>query len=373
MSDPSLKEHRDKGDLAVAPLLFRAALFLTIAFTILLSLRLTLGPAQPESSVLTIILAYAMFALTMIMARRNIQVRLVTHVMLIGLAGLVLFRSYVAGGPASPVMMVTIILPVAATFLLGRAAGLGYLIVSALSIVGFVALRLYNGPFPSIALSPLGQEVIQSSVIVFVMSVCTWIALLYSQHNETLTKTLLDQTQQDYLTGIANRRALDSALQTEIVIAKRQVRPLSLIMVDLDHFKKFNDLYGHHQGDQCLIRVATIIKTCLRGPGDMVARYGGEEFAVILPDTSVQQAKELAETIRHAVLGLNIEHRKSPYGAVSITLGASELDILHNMDAKELLRDADNALYQGKEAGRNRVEATDLIRVSMPSLTSQVA
>ena len=126
-------------------------------------------------------------------------------------------------------------------------------------------------------------------------------------------------------------------------------------MVDIDNFKNFNDVYGHYEGDQCLIRVANIIQSCLRRPGDMVARYGGEEFAVILPDTALSQAQQLAETMRHAVLGLNTTHEDSTRGVVTITLGVSDMSLEEDMSARELTMRADEALYAGKAAGRNQV------------------
>lgn len=341
-------------DKALAKLLFRASLFLMIAYTVLISMRLVLAPMHSQG-LLPIIGAYAVFLSSMTLSWFRIRVRLVAHVMIATIAVLVIFRSYVAGGTDSPVLIMNIMLSVAAVFLLGRTAGLAYSLVMMLAICVFVGMRLNNYEFPGSELEPKLLEVMQGVVIIFVMSVCTWIAWLYARDTEILTQTLLDQARRDHLTGVPNRRAFDFALEKEIRLAKRHGTDLTLFIVDLDFFKSFNDLYGHHDGDQCLVNVAGIIQSCLRRPGDMVARYGGEEFVVILPDTPLEQARQLAETMRHAVLGLNIAHKESPYGVVTITLGASKLDLQKNMRADELFRQSDEALYKGKEAGRNRV------------------
>lgn len=345
-------------DKTLARHLFGAALFLMISYTVLITMRLSLAPMHSQG-LLPIVGAYTVFLTSMAMSWYRIKVRLVAHSMIGLIAALVLYRSYVAGGTDSPVLIMTIMLPVAAIFLLGRIVGLIYSAVLLLSIASFIVLRINHYDFPGSQLEPRLLEVMQGVVIIFVMSVCTWVAWLYARHTEKLTYTLLDQTRRDHLTGIPNRRAFDFALNRETRLAKRQGTPLCLFMVDLDHFKSFNDVYGHHAGDQCLIKVANIIQSCLRRPGDMVARYGGEEFAVILPDTSLEQARLLAETMRHAVLGLNIEHKESSYNVVSITLGGSNLKHRDNMQPDELLRRSDEALYEGKEAGRNTVIVLD--------------
>lgn len=344
----------EQQDKRLAKLLFRAAVFILVTYTVLMSIRLSLAPRHTQG-LAPIILTYLVVLTTMVMSHFQIKVRATGHLLLIGFTMLVIFRSYIAGGTDSPVLIIAILVPVSAVFLLGRGAGLFYGLLLSLVIAVFVVLRLNGHEFPDTQIHGKILGAMQSVVIVFVLSVCTWISWLYARHNETLARTLLDQTRRDHLTGVPNRRALDFALANEIKRAKRQQHSLTLFMVDLDYFKSFNDLYGHHEGDECLIQVANIIQSCLRRSGDMVARYGGEEFAVILPDTSMSQARQLAETMRHAVLGLNIEHKDSPHNVVTITLGISDLDIDKEVLPEELIKRADEALYAGKEAGRNRV------------------
>ena len=164
----------------------------------------------------------------------------------------------------------------------------------------------------------------------------------------------------DGLTDVANRRGFDEALLREWNRCKRRNAPLALLMLDIDHFKMFNDTWGHAQGDLCLIRVAQCIASNLKRPGDLVARYGGEEFAVLLPETPLVAAVEIAESMRAAVQALTIPNAGAggpvtiDGGPVTISLGASAMWPAGD-DNTELVRQADTALYQAKAQGRNRV------------------
>jgi len=160
----------------------------------------------------------------------------------------------------------------------------------------------------------------------------------------------------DGLTGIPNRRFYDEYLGTEWERMARERKPLSLLMCDIDFFKKYNDAYGHLEGDACLKLVAEAINKSCKRPADLAARYGGEEFTVILPDTDIEGAKLVAESIRGAINNLNIEHYDSPEGHVTLSIGASSLIPVHGGEARALVQRADAALYRAKGAGRNRVE-----------------
>lgn len=160
----------------------------------------------------------------------------------------------------------------------------------------------------------------------------------------------------DALTGVANRRLFNEILEKEWGRALRDVYPLSLIMMDIDFFKVFNDIYGHLNGDDCLRKVAEALNKTIKRPADIVARYGGEEFAVILPDTDEQNAVILAEEMRNKVEGLNITHVNSEINKVTISLGVAAVIPRHNLDMASLISSADKALYQAKTEGRNRVK-----------------
>ncbi|WP_175836311.1 GGDEF domain-containing protein [Burkholderia anthina] len=158
----------------------------------------------------------------------------------------------------------------------------------------------------------------------------------------------------DSLTGLDNRGTFDAVLVKEAQRASRSGRPLSVLFVDVDHFKAFNDYYGHLAGDDVLRRVAQSASRCLRRDSDHVARYGGEEFVVTLPDTDARGAATVAEGIRRAIAGLDIAHVRSPYGHVTASIGAATA-AGGRVNAATLLRQADEALYRAKSGGRNRV------------------
>ncbi len=162
----------------------------------------------------------------------------------------------------------------------------------------------------------------------------------------------------DGLTTISNRRSFNKAVDREWRRCRRDRKPISLVMIDIDKFKDYNDLYGHLLGDKCLKDVAQAIATVLKRAGDMVARYGGEEFVLLLPGTALEQAISLAEECRQAVLGLAIEFRLSRVvDVVSISLGVCSTTPAANTSLYDLIINADKALYRAKESGRNRVES----------------
>jgi diguanylate cyclase (GGDEF)-like protein/PAS domain S-box-containing protein len=168
----------------------------------------------------------------------------------------------------------------------------------------------------------------------------------------------------DPLTGIANRRRLDAFMEHEWRRAARGGSPVSLVMIDVDHFKLFNDRLGHPAGDRCLQRIAQLIENLAKRPTDLAARYGGEEFALVLAGTEMPSAQHLAEVLRQRIEALRIPHPASSAGEwVTASLGVATRypGAAAGLDA--LLRDADAALYQAKAEGRNRVfAARDLSR-----------
>ncbi|MDO8605899.1 MAG: diguanylate cyclase [Phaeospirillum sp.] len=158
----------------------------------------------------------------------------------------------------------------------------------------------------------------------------------------------------DGLTGIANRRSFDAALEQEWRRACRAGTPLSLLMIDVDHFKRYNDHYGHQAGDDCLRAVAAALAEIARRPGEVVARYGGEEFAVILPACGLDPARSLAERLREEVAARHLPHAASGTAAeVSVSIGVASLGGDDAVQA--LIAQADAALYRAKHGGRNRV------------------
>lgn len=185
-------------------------------------------------------------------------------------------------------------------------------------------------------------------------------------HIELKRKTdLLEQMAQlDGLTGIANRRSFDRALEKEWRRAIRTKSWLSLVLLDVDHFKRYNDLYGHPAGDECLKQIASCLERTSSRSSDLVARYGGEEFAVLLPGTDPTGARRVAKKIRREILRRAIAHSASPTSdRVTASLGVASAKPRADWDITSLLESADESLYEAKAKGRDRVELRTLSRL----------
>ena len=163
----------------------------------------------------------------------------------------------------------------------------------------------------------------------------------------------------DGLTGLSNRRHFDEVLRREWARCQRADQSIAVIMLDIDHFKKFNDHYGHQAGDVCLAQVAASLQAALRRPGDVVARYGGEEFCVVLPEADAAQAMQIGEHLRAAIAALALPHAAVAEGQVTISVGAAAIAPSPLGAADALLRAADGALYAAKGAGRNTVRLAE--------------
>lgn len=159
----------------------------------------------------------------------------------------------------------------------------------------------------------------------------------------------------DSLTGVGNRRVFDATLGHEWSRSSRRATPLTLILLDIDHFKRFNDHYGHPAGDVCLAEVAAALRDQVHRPGDFLARYGGEEFAVVLPDTDPEGGFRFAERLCEAVRALHMPHAHAPNsGRVTVSLGVATAVPEAGQSPAALLAAADRALYAAKAAGRDR-------------------
>lgn len=171
---------------------------------------------------------------------------------------------------------------------------------------------------------------------------------------DTLVHQLKGLSLQDALTGLHNRRHFDTLLHQEMALAQRQGSPLSLLMIDIDHFKKVNDNFGHDAGDAVLIDVATLLKQHFRGT-DVVCRLGGEEFVALLPGTGATEAEARAEKLLEALRHKSLSYHQQPLGRITLSCGIATYPS-HTMDPKRLLRLADTALYKAKNNGRDRCE-----------------
>lgn len=188
--------------------------------------------------------------------------------------------------------------------------------------------------------------------------------MLSNEYLETLSNT-------DPLTGLANRRALDAALQREWSRHVRHRAPLSVIMFDVDHFKRFNDRYGHAAGDRCLQQIAAAAKEVVSRPSDVLVRYGGEEFALVLPGTASDGARQLGERLCRSVEALQLPDASAQEGAwVTVSAGVASVDTItpevHVHGVERLVKCADEALYMAKAGGRNQTAYQPYLRSSSP-------
>ncbi|MBD1400190.1 diguanylate cyclase [Pelovirga terrestris] len=182
------------------------------------------------------------------------------------------------------------------------------------------------------------------------------------QQLEELNRALSEMARIDGLTGIANRRFFDEVFDKEWKrLAREQNQNFSLILADIDFFKKYNDNYGHQQGDDCLILVGKALKEAILRPSDMAARYGGEEFALLLPGSDLAGAGTVGERARQAIVDLQIPHEYSDAADhITMSLGGAMMTPSHDNSPADLIALADQALYRAKESGRNTLYLPDI-------------
>lgn len=172
----------------------------------------------------------------------------------------------------------------------------------------------------------------------------------------SLQQELEDLSFRDGLTGVNNRRKFDAVFDSEWQNARREVQPLSLLLFDVDFFKRFNDAYGHVEGDECLKRVAQALSGAMHRPRDFLARYGGEEFVLLLPASDAHAARTVAEHCRQAVFKAQIAHGASPISQLlTVSIGAGTIVPGEHDDPVRFLEDVDRRLYRAKHGGRNRI------------------
>ncbi|TFW71013.1 sensor domain-containing diguanylate cyclase [Methylotenera oryzisoli] len=171
-----------------------------------------------------------------------------------------------------------------------------------------------------------------------------------------LQKELEELSFKDALTGVYNRRMFDSVMEVEWANAKRNHQPLSLLMLDIDYFKQYNDFYGHIHGDECLKRVAKDLSKVATRSRDFFARFGGEEFIIVLPETDDKAARMIAERCRSLIFKAQIPHEKSLVSQMlTVSIGVSTIIPIHSDEAINFIAAVDRQLYQAKEKGRNRI------------------
>lgn len=172
-----------------------------------------------------------------------------------------------------------------------------------------------------------------------------------------LQKELEALSYKDSLTNIANRRMFDSVLDMEWTMAQRMKQPISVLLIDIDYFKQYNDCYGHIQGDECLKKVARALSSAKMRIKDFIARFGGEEFVMILPETDLESARKVAERCQKAIFKLQIPHQNSSVGQLlTVSIGLGSIIPTQHLHVTEFIDQVDQQLYRAKQYGRNQVQ-----------------
>jgi diguanylate cyclase (GGDEF)-like protein len=266
--------------------------------------------------------------------------------------------SAVNGGFLAPLIMLLPLIPLLGTMMIGPRAGLITLAGLGFILMGMMMLQATGFAFPLGPLEAADRDLLRGFNLFIVVVLVGLSAGYYASQTESMAATIYQQATHDYLTGLLNRRALDTSLRSEIDRASRSGEWLSLILADVDNFKDFNDIHGHTAGDRCLQAVAEKLRLQFQRSTDVVGRWGGEEFAILLPATDHITAEHLANQVREDIAAQGILLGDGSEQAVTITLGVGSIRGKRRLEISELVDLADQALYRGKEEGRNRVNVS---------------
>ena len=240
----------------------------------------------------------------------------------------------------------------------------GVLVVATALLISFIAIGLFLGVSSEHLI--FAGSVVFATTLMSVLSALRMERLLRANFIEN--RLLNDIAERDGLTGLYNRRMFDNLTNRLWLQAQRNQESLQIILVDIDHFKPYNDLYGHQAGDNCIRRVATIIARATKRPFDFCARYGGEEFALVLYAPSGDDSTALAEQIRRETMALNIPHAHSDAaGILTVSIGSATAEPDTKRSLAGLIQSADEALYRAKQLGRNRVLHVDSAESNTPT------
>ncbi|EAW30469.1 diguanylate cyclase (GGDEF domain) [marine gamma proteobacterium HTCC2143] len=263
---------------------------------------------------------------------------------------------YNTGGFAGPIPIISPLIPIAAFLLLSLRAGFLSLMVVSLILLVLLTLHL-SAKIPDNLSAETNLMVVRYVAVTLTVLITGLVASAFvNSHRKLLSKVGLS-AHTDYLTGIANRRSVSLEFAKETARARRNGSWISTLMIDVDHFKRFNDINGHAEGDECLKRVANVLKNAVARPADLLGRYGGEEFIVVLIETDPLGAAKVAETLRAEVQAQNIPYEDGKSAVVTVSIGSFSSSDSGTQREDVLIKHADLALYKAKKAGRNRVVA----------------
>lgn len=349
---PRVPSNYKTEGLHSAALTEKVAGLMSLSAAVIFLVRLQIAPLTDTTTIAASLICVIMFAVYLSIKREWST----------GISGVLLICSWLVAlllgaaftnGANSPIMVLAPVTPLMAAVLRGKDWGWYSSIAICLGIAIYGALE-QRGYFPGRSGAELELNLYEFWLVLSVL-----VGALVGHHmaieNDKLANTLREHARIDYLTKIPNRMAINEALANAANDARRGQQWLSVMMIDIDHFKLFNDVNGHAAGDECLKKVAAALANALHRPYDFVGRYGGEEFTVILPRTDPDGARIVAEALRNSILGLGLSYRGRGKEPVTITIGLASAPGALDGHGEKLLKEADAALYAGKEYGRNRV------------------
>ncbi|MEH6556213.1 MAG: GGDEF domain-containing protein [Oceanicoccus sp.] len=261
---------------------------------------------------------------------------------------------YNTGAFKGPIVYLAPILPVLSVLLLNRKAGWIGLVAILLSLL-MLSLLQYFGKTSALLLGDTGGLISKYAVLSCSCLVTTWVVWDFARQSNAFAEANLTNANTDFLTGIANRRKIADALEQEIERARRSDSWLSLILIDVDNFKHYNDSSGHQAGDRCLIMVSDVIASFAMRPIDVVGRFGGDEFILILPNANASATCEIADKIRREMQVRKSSLDQGLSDELSLTLGVVSMKGQAVETPERIIQLADKALYYGKDQGKNCV------------------
>ena len=328
---------------------------LSLGAAICFFVRLQIAPVSDVTTVASALVCTIMFTVYICIKRQWMAELSGVLLIMAWVVSLILVAAF-TDGSNSPVMVLAPITPLMAAILHGKNWGWYSSILIVLAIFIFGALEA-RGYYPNAATV---YDYMVVDLYEFWLILAVLIGSLIGHHmvkeSAVLNEILRYHARIDFLTAVPNRLSLDEALNNASRESKRNTNWLSVMMIDIDNFKAYNDMNGHAAGDEVLVQVAETLKEQLNRPYDFIGRYGGEEFSVILPNTEPDGALYLANKLRQSIENLHIPHKSSDNkDVVTVTIGlASAMGALDGRGEK-LIKEADTALYSGKQYGKNRV------------------
>ena len=329
------------------------AIILALSASVLIILRLLAGELHSVATFTGITVIIALLFIGLLSGKKISATKGAWTLVIMSWLGL-LVGGYAAGGINAPVIVILSLIPLVSAYLINMHATI---IMSILSVVSVIAFYIINkaGYSQPVTLDSSELELFRAAWLIFVIFLVSIIGWLYSKKTEQLTKVLEQQASTDFLTKLANRRLLDERLEQEFYRTRRHKNWLTLLMIDIDHFKSLNDEEGHLKGDETLVLIANSVKSFCQRSTDIAGRYGGEEFLLILPDLEPENAATLAENIRKAVQEISIKRSNIGNQNLSVTIGCLSVSGTDLDTPAELIQECDKLLYEGKHAGRNTV------------------